>query len=51
MFQNVGVPPKQKLTTFRVTENAVIKPGNIICHVEGSCAAESREQCLVGEML
>ncbi|KAF4077748.1 hypothetical protein AMELA_G00211510 [Ameiurus melas] len=27
MFQNVGVPPKQKLTTFRVTENAVIKPG------------------------
>ncbi|XP_058233404.1 large ribosomal subunit protein uL3m-like isoform X1 [Hemibagrus wyckioides] len=26
-FQNAGVPPKQKLTTFRVTENAVIKPG------------------------
>ncbi|KAF5908883.1 39S ribosomal protein L3, mitochondrial isoform X1, partial [Clarias magur] len=26
-FQNAGVPPKQKLTTFRVTENAIIKPG------------------------
>ncbi|XP_046690449.1 39S ribosomal protein L3, mitochondrial isoform X2 [Silurus meridionalis] len=26
-FHNAGVPPKQKLTTFSVTENAVIKPG------------------------
>ncbi|KAM9493444.1 large ribosomal subunit protein uL3m [Clarias gariepinus] len=26
-FQNAGVPPKQKLATFRVTENAIIKPG------------------------
>uniref|UniRef100_A0A3B1JW56 Large ribosomal subunit protein uL3m n=1 Tax=Astyanax mexicanus TaxID=7994 RepID=A0A3B1JW56_ASTMX len=27
IFRNAGVPPKQKLTTFRVTDNAVIKPG------------------------
>ncbi|XP_062385857.1 39S ribosomal protein L3, mitochondrial [Sardina pilchardus] len=27
MFRNAGVPPKQKVSTFRVTENAIIKPG------------------------
>ncbi|XP_061681568.1 39S ribosomal protein L3, mitochondrial [Syngnathoides biaculeatus] len=27
MFMNAGVPPKQKLTTFKVSDNAVIKPG------------------------
>uniref|UniRef100_A0AAY4B325 Large ribosomal subunit protein uL3m n=1 Tax=Denticeps clupeoides TaxID=299321 RepID=A0AAY4B325_9TELE len=27
MFRNAGVPPKQKMTTFRVTDNAVVKPG------------------------
>ncbi|XP_008299068.1 large ribosomal subunit protein uL3m [Stegastes partitus] len=27
MFRNAGVPPKQKLTHFRVTDNAIIKPG------------------------
>ncbi|XP_062846290.1 39S ribosomal protein L3, mitochondrial isoform X2 [Trichomycterus rosablanca] len=27
MFRSAGVPPKQKLTTFSVTENAIIKPG------------------------
>uniref|UniRef100_A0A8C6SUY0 Large ribosomal subunit protein uL3m n=1 Tax=Neogobius melanostomus TaxID=47308 RepID=A0A8C6SUY0_9GOBI len=27
MFRNAGVPPKQKVSTFRVTDNAIIKPG------------------------
>ncbi|KAG9355710.1 hypothetical protein JZ751_000548 [Albula glossodonta] len=27
MFRNAGVPPKQKLTIFRVSDNAIIKPG------------------------
>ncbi|XP_026155311.1 large ribosomal subunit protein uL3m isoform X2 [Mastacembelus armatus] len=27
MFRNAGVPPKQKVTTFKVTDNALIKPG------------------------
>uniref|UniRef100_A0A8D0A844 Large ribosomal subunit protein uL3m n=1 Tax=Sander lucioperca TaxID=283035 RepID=A0A8D0A844_SANLU len=27
MFRNAGVPPKQKVTTFKVSDNAVIKPG------------------------
>ncbi|XP_035287425.1 39S ribosomal protein L3, mitochondrial isoform X1 [Anguilla anguilla] len=27
MFRNAGVPPKQKLTTFKVSDNAIIKPG------------------------
>ncbi|XP_061616465.1 39S ribosomal protein L3, mitochondrial isoform X1 [Phyllopteryx taeniolatus] len=27
MFMNAGVPPKQKLATFKVSDNAVIKPG------------------------
>ncbi|KAJ8395211.1 hypothetical protein AAFF_G00034130 [Aldrovandia affinis] len=27
MYRNAGFPPKQKLTTFRVTDNAIIKPG------------------------
>ncbi|GAA6066695.1 39S ribosomal protein L3, mitochondrial [Tachysurus ichikawai] len=35
MFQNAGVPPKQKLTTFRVTENAVIKPGTRLVELCG----------------
>ncbi|KAL6099896.1 mrpl3 [Pungitius sinensis] len=26
-FRNAGVPPKQKLTTFKVSDNALIKPG------------------------
>ncbi|XP_076157160.1 large ribosomal subunit protein uL3m [Alosa pseudoharengus] len=27
LFRNAGVPPKQKVSTFRVTENAILKPG------------------------
>lgn len=27
MFRNAGVPPKQKVTTFSVSDNALIKPG------------------------
>lgn len=27
MFRNAGVPPKQKVTVFKVTDNALIKPG------------------------
>ncbi|CAL1584552.1 unnamed protein product [Knipowitschia caucasica] len=27
IFRNAGVPPKQKLTSFRVSDNAIIKPG------------------------
>uniref|UniRef100_A0AAQ6AGI9 Large ribosomal subunit protein uL3m n=1 Tax=Amphiprion ocellaris TaxID=80972 RepID=A0AAQ6AGI9_AMPOC len=27
MFRNAGVPPKQKITTFKVSDNAIIKPG------------------------
>ncbi|KAH0627271.1 hypothetical protein JD844_002792 [Phrynosoma platyrhinos] len=27
MYRAVGVPPKQKISTFRVSENAIIKPG------------------------
>ncbi|XP_026870767.2 39S ribosomal protein L3, mitochondrial isoform X2 [Electrophorus electricus] len=27
IFRNAGLPPKQKLTTFNVTNNAIIKPG------------------------
>ncbi|KAM8883524.1 large ribosomal subunit protein uL3m [Synchiropus picturatus] len=27
LFRNAGVPPKQKITTFSISENAVIKPG------------------------
>uniref|UniRef100_A0A3B5MU37 Large ribosomal subunit protein uL3m n=1 Tax=Xiphophorus couchianus TaxID=32473 RepID=A0A3B5MU37_9TELE len=27
MFRNAGVPPKQKVTVFRVSDNAIIKPG------------------------
>uniref|UniRef100_A0A8D0G5X5 Large ribosomal subunit protein uL3m n=1 Tax=Sphenodon punctatus TaxID=8508 RepID=A0A8D0G5X5_SPHPU len=27
MFREAGVPPKQKVTTFNVSENAIIKPG------------------------
>ncbi|KAI3358525.1 hypothetical protein L3Q82_014936, partial [Scortum barcoo] len=26
MFRNAGVPPKQKVTTFKVSDNAIIKP-------------------------
>ncbi|XP_030644578.1 large ribosomal subunit protein uL3m isoform X2 [Chanos chanos] len=28
MFRDAGIPPKQKVTTFRVTENAIIKPAH-----------------------
>ncbi|KAK7898673.1 hypothetical protein WMY93_019526 [Mugilogobius chulae] len=27
MFSNAGVPPKQKVSTFKVSDNAIIKPG------------------------
>uniref|UniRef100_W5M040 Large ribosomal subunit protein uL3m n=1 Tax=Lepisosteus oculatus TaxID=7918 RepID=W5M040_LEPOC len=27
MYRNAGVPPKQKITTFKVSDNAIIKPG------------------------
>ncbi|CAG5891434.1 unnamed protein product [Menidia menidia] len=27
MFMNAGVPPKQKTTTFKISDNAIIKPG------------------------
>ncbi|XP_007547629.1 large ribosomal subunit protein uL3m [Poecilia formosa] len=27
VFRNAGVPPKQKLTIFKVSDNAIIKPG------------------------
>ncbi|MEQ2202397.1 hypothetical protein XENOCAPTIV_027904 [Xenoophorus captivus] len=27
MFRNAGVPPKQKVTIFKVSDNAIIKPG------------------------
>lgn len=27
MFRKAGVPPKQKVTTFKVSDNAIIKPG------------------------
>uniref|UniRef100_A0A7N6FKG5 Large ribosomal subunit protein uL3m n=1 Tax=Anabas testudineus TaxID=64144 RepID=A0A7N6FKG5_ANATE len=27
MFRNAGVPPKQKVSTFKVSDNAIIKPG------------------------
>ncbi|TNM92875.1 hypothetical protein fugu_018277 [Takifugu bimaculatus] len=27
MYGNAGVPPKQKLTTFKISDNALIKPG------------------------
>ena len=27
MFRIAGVPPKQKVTTFKVSDNAIIKPG------------------------
>ncbi|CAK6949559.1 S ribosomal protein L3%2C mitochondrial [Scomber scombrus] len=30
MFRNAGVPPKQKVTVFKVTDNALIKPGTPI---------------------
>lgn len=37
IFKEAGVPPKQKVTTFNVTDDAIIKPGdlfellNIVC--------------------
>lgn len=27
MFRNAGVPPKQKMTTFKISDDALIKPG------------------------
>ncbi|KAJ8268292.1 hypothetical protein COCON_G00134640 [Conger conger] len=27
VFRNAGVPPKQKMTTFKVSDNAILKPG------------------------
>lgn len=27
MFRNAGVPPKQKVTTFKISDDALIKPG------------------------
>uniref|UniRef100_A0A671M6D1 Large ribosomal subunit protein uL3m n=1 Tax=Sinocyclocheilus anshuiensis TaxID=1608454 RepID=A0A671M6D1_9TELE len=32
VFRNAGVPPKQKLTTFCVSDNAIIKPGYFTPH-------------------
>ena len=32
MFRNAGVPPKQKVVTFKVTDNALIKPGRHVTH-------------------
>lgn len=32
MFRNAGVPPKQKVTTFKVSDNALIKPGKYFLH-------------------
>lgn len=29
MYGNAGVPPKQKLTTFKISDNALIKPGTL----------------------
>lgn len=29
MYREVGLPPKQKISVFRVSSNAVIKPGNV----------------------
>ncbi|XP_023683364.1 large ribosomal subunit protein uL3m [Paramormyrops kingsleyae] len=31
MFRSVGLPPKQKLTVFSVTDNAIVKPGTPLC--------------------
>lgn len=27
MFRSAGVPPKQKITTFKISDNALLKPG------------------------
>lgn len=27
IYRSAGVPPKQKLTTFKISDNALIKPG------------------------
>lgn len=27
MYRNAGVPPKQKITTFKISDDALIKPG------------------------
>lgn len=29
IFKEAGVPRKQKVTTFNVTDDAIIKPGNL----------------------
>lgn len=29
IFREAGVPRKQKVTTFNVTDDAIIKPGNL----------------------
>uniref|UniRef100_A0A9L0SX72 Large ribosomal subunit protein uL3m n=1 Tax=Equus caballus TaxID=9796 RepID=A0A9L0SX72_HORSE len=31
-YQELGLPPKQKVKIFHVTDNAVIKPGALCCH-------------------
>lgn len=28
-FRNAGVPPKQKITTFKISDDALIKPGEL----------------------
>ncbi|NXU64026.1 RM03 protein, partial [Horornis vulcanius] len=30
IFKEAGVPRKQKVTTFNVTDDAIIKPGNLL---------------------
>lgn len=29
VYEEAGVPPKQKISTFKVSANAIIKPGNL----------------------
>ncbi|NXP82301.1 RM03 protein, partial [Ramphastos sulfuratus] len=37
IFREAGVPRKQKVTTFRVTEDALIKPGNALELLSTAC--------------
>lgn len=43
IFKEAGVPRKQKVTAFNVTDDAIIKPGslfdllNIMCIVNACC--------------
>lgn len=35
-YQELGLPPKQKVKIFHITDNAVIKPGNLSSRMGGS---------------